>query len=175
MIFDNTPIKFVEGHKHLGITFSQNGQWHTHIEQIANTASKILGIMRKLKYTLSRNALNQIYLYHLSPIIEYASLVWDGCTQQDSNTLQKIQNEAARIVTGLTRSVSLVKLYNECGWTNLSVRRHQLGLRMHQIAPFLSFFRRSMTLHPEECLSISLPASLPPWYIILSLSLSLVN
>ena len=39
LIFDNTPIKFVEDHKHLGITtFSQNGQWHTHIEQIANTA-----------------------------------------------------------------------------------------------------------------------------------------
>ena len=49
LIFDNTPIKFVEDHKPLGITFSQNGQWHTHIEQIANTALKILGIMRKLK------------------------------------------------------------------------------------------------------------------------------
>ena len=96
LIFDNSPIKFVEDYKHLGIT---------HIEQIANTASKILGIMPKLKYTLSRNALDQIYLYHLLPIIEYASLVWDGCTQQDSNTLQKIQNKAAYIVTGLTRSV----------------------------------------------------------------------
>ena len=91
LIFDNTPIKFVEDHKHLAITFSHNGQWHTHIEHIANKASKILGIMRKLKYTLSRNAFNQIYLFHLIPTIEYASLVWDGCTQQDSNTLQKIQ------------------------------------------------------------------------------------
>ena len=36
LIFDNTPIKFVEDHKHLGITFSQNCEWHTHIEQIAN-------------------------------------------------------------------------------------------------------------------------------------------
>ena len=26
LIFDNTPIKCVEDHKHLGITFSQNGQ-----------------------------------------------------------------------------------------------------------------------------------------------------
>ena len=59
LIFDNTPIKFVEDHKHLGITFSQNGHLHTHLEHIANTASKILGIMRKLKYFLSRNALNQ--------------------------------------------------------------------------------------------------------------------
>ena len=101
LIFDNTPIKFVEDHEHLGITFSHNGQWYTHIEHIANTASKILGIMHTLKYTLSRNALNQIYLYHLLPIIEYASLVWDGCTQQDSSTLQKIQ-KAACIVTEIT-------------------------------------------------------------------------
>ena len=52
-IFDNTPMNFVEDHKRLIITFSHNGQWHTRIEHIANTASKILGIMRKLKYTLS--------------------------------------------------------------------------------------------------------------------------
>ena len=32
--FDNTIVNFVDGHKHLGITFSSNGQWHTHIENI---------------------------------------------------------------------------------------------------------------------------------------------
>ena len=53
LIFDNTPIKFVEDHKHLGITFSQNGQWHTHIEQIANTASKILGMMMMMSWSLT--------------------------------------------------------------------------------------------------------------------------
>ena len=48
LIFDKSVIKIFEDHKHLGITFSSNGQWHTLIEHIANTASKILGIMRKL-------------------------------------------------------------------------------------------------------------------------------
>ena len=128
LIFDNTIIQFVEDHKHLGITFSSNCQWHIRIENIANSAAKIQGTMRKLKYTLSRNALNQIYIYHLLPIIWYASLVRDGCTQHDSNNLQKIQNEAAHIVNGLTRSVSLVNKFNKCGWTNLSVRRHQQKL-----------------------------------------------
>ena len=37
--------------------------------------------------------------------------------------LKKLQNEAARIVTGLTRSVSLENLYRECGWETLSARR----------------------------------------------------
>ena len=73
LFFDNTIANFVDGHKHLGITFSSNSQWHTHIENITIAATKILGIMRKLKFTFSRNALNQIYLYHLLPILEYVS------------------------------------------------------------------------------------------------------
>ena len=44
---------------------------------------------------------------------------------QDINSLQKIQNEAARIVTGLTRSVSIDNLYRECGWVALEERRKQ--------------------------------------------------
>ena len=37
--------------------------------------------------------------------------------------LEKLQHEAARIVTGLTRSVSLENLYKECGWPSLAIRR----------------------------------------------------
>lgn len=125
LIFENTLIQFVDTHKHLGLTFSNNGQWHCHIDNIAKSAAKIIGIMRKLKYTLSRSALNQIYQSYVLPILEYSSIVWDGCSEYDSNTLEKIQNEAARIVTGLTRSVSLDKLYSECCWTPLSNRRKQ--------------------------------------------------
>ena len=69
--------------------------------------------MRKIKLTFHRVALNQIYLSYVLSILEYPAVVWDNCTIQDSNTLEEPQNEAARIVTGLTRSVSLVNLYRE--------------------------------------------------------------
>ena len=42
-----------------------------------------------------------------------------------TQTLQRVQNEAARLVTGLTRSVSLENLYKECEWATLSQRRQQ--------------------------------------------------
>ena len=38
---------------------------------------------------------------------------------------KKIQNEATRLVTGLTGFVSLENLFKECGWTTLSNRRQQ--------------------------------------------------
>ena len=79
--------------------------------------------MRKLKFTLSRIALNQIYVSYVLPIIEYSSVVWDNCSDQDAYALEKLQNEVARIVTGLTRSILLDKLYRQCGWVALSEHR----------------------------------------------------
>lgn len=128
LFLNGTAIKFVSEHKHLGLSFSNNGQWHNHIDNIISSASKIIGIMRKLKFSFTRLALNQIYLSYLLPVMEYSCVVWDGCSALDCNSLQKIQNEAARIVTGLTRSVSLVNLYRECGWVTLAERRRQQKL-----------------------------------------------
>ena len=79
--------------------------------------------MRMLKFKLRRKTLNQIYISYLRPIIEYASIVWDNCTIYEQDKLDKIQYEAARIVTGLTRSVSLERLIKEIGWLSLTERR----------------------------------------------------
>ena len=97
---------------------------HTHVETIQKGAYKILGIMRKFKYSFSRQALNQMYVSYVRPLLEYSSIVWDGCTERDKTALERLQNEAARIVTGLTRSTSIVNLYKEYGWVSLANRRY---------------------------------------------------
>ena len=133
IVFDGVNVKFVKCHKHLGLTFSDNMKWDTHIETILKSASKIIGIMRKLKYNFTRKALNQIlnqiYLSYVRPLLEYSCVVWDGCTIDQSHSLEKLQHEAARIVTGLTRSVSLERLYKECGWESLQSRRSNQKLK----------------------------------------------
>lgn len=114
---------FVKHHKHLGITLSEDGTWHEHINNIIKSARKVLGSMKKLKFKLKRKTLNHIYISYLRPLLEYAALVWDNCAQYEKDSLEKIQYEAARIVTGLTRSVSIERLLREIGWVNLSDRR----------------------------------------------------
>ena len=54
LVFDNIPINFVDSHKHIVVTCSSTGQWHSHIENIVLLATKILGIVRKLKYSISK-------------------------------------------------------------------------------------------------------------------------
>ena len=103
LIFDNTLITFADNHKHLGITLNNKVRWHDHIQNIIKSANKVICVMRRLKFILSRAALNYIYMAYARPILEYSSIVWDGCTTQDLDSLEKLQHEAARRVTGLTR------------------------------------------------------------------------
>ena len=79
--------------------------------------------MRKLNNLLVEMLSTRCIFSFFLPVVEYASVVLDGCSEKDSQTLQKIQNEATRLVTGLTRSVSLENLFKECGWTSLSKKK----------------------------------------------------
>ena len=48
LIFQDTEMLFVEYHKRLGVSLSSNDHWDTHIENITQSASKVIGIMRRL-------------------------------------------------------------------------------------------------------------------------------
>ena len=65
--------------------------------------------MRKLKFQLDRKLLEIIYTSFIRPLLEYSNVVLDNCTQYESDDLEKIQNEAARIVTGATKLTSLAR------------------------------------------------------------------
>ena len=74
-----------------------------------------MNLLRSLKFVLDRKSLQKIYFTFISPILEYADVVWDNCTEQQSLSLEKIQLEAGRIVSGTTKLVRIDKLYAEIG------------------------------------------------------------
>jgi hypothetical protein len=60
--------------------------------------------------------------------LEYASEVWDNCGQINSDRLEKVQPEAARITTGLTSFARINSIYIETGWEKLKTRREERKL-----------------------------------------------
>ena len=108
-IFENVQLRFVDYHKHLGVTLSSKGQLHNHFEKIVKSATKIVGVMRKLKNNLSKIALNQMFISYVFPILEYSSLVWDGCTQHDTNTLEKITTQSSKTCSTISLSGKLIQ------------------------------------------------------------------
>ena len=67
-------------------------------------------MLRILKYILSKDTLCKIYTTFILPSLEYASEVWDGCTVVESYSPEKVQLEAARIVTGLSGKIRIHNL-----------------------------------------------------------------
>ena len=102
------------------------------IDVLIERTSKQLNILRKLKYRLKRDYLEKIYLVFIQPILEYASEVWDNCGQTNCNSLEKIQIEAARIVTGLSIYASFDSIYKE----TLSTRREVFYKIVNKEAPY---------------------------------------
>ena len=132
-------INNVNSHKHLGLTFSQDCSRHDHLELVKTKAWLRINIMRRLKFQLDRKSLQTIYL--IRPLLEYADVVWDNCTQQEAKDLEKIQNEAARIVMGETKLASIQSLLSDTGWKSLTSRREKHKLVL--------FYKMINSLAPE--------------------------
>ena len=100
---NNQVITKVESHKHIAVTFESSGTWHNHIQLITSKAWQRIQIMRKLNFRLDRKAIETIYMAFIRPILEYADVVWCNITKYEKDEPEKLQLEAARIVTGTTK------------------------------------------------------------------------
>ena len=67
--------------------------------------------------------MEKLYIGFIRPILKYGGIIWDNCRIQESDLLESIQLEAARIITGLRKGTSHEKLYTELGWVPLKERQ----------------------------------------------------
>ena len=159
LFFNDVPIQEVVSHKHLGVYLSQRCDWQKHIDFIKEKAWSRINLLRMLKFTINRKSLETIYFAYIRSLLEYADVLWDNCTQQQCNEIEKIQLEAGRIVTGATKLVEIDKLYKELGWLKLSERRdlHKLFLFFkmnHGLSPL--YLSNLLPLHVGELSSYRL-------------------
>ena len=94
-------------------------------------------------------------------------MVWDGYSESDSNLLESLQIEGARVVTGALKGRSRVSLSNELSWVNVSVKRklHKLSLMYKMVfklappylcdlCPDLVSYRSCYSLHSARNLCL---------------------
>jgi hypothetical protein len=115
---------------HLGVTFINDAKWNTHVDNNKSSVSKHLNILRKLKYRLSRTNLDKLYLVYIRPLFEYACELWDNCGIENSQKLEQLQLEAARIVTGLPIFTKTEIVYRDRLGIIICVRRKRRKLQL---------------------------------------------
>ena len=78
--FNETQIKEVGHHKHIGLHFSNDGTWTCHIEAIIKKSNTALNMLHKLKYVLDHKSLTKLNVTQVRPIMEYGDCVWTNIT-----------------------------------------------------------------------------------------------
>ena len=89
LFFNDVTIQEVVSHKHLGVYLSQRCDWQKHIDFIKEKAWSQINLLRMLKFTINRKSLETIYFAYIRSLLEYADVLWDNCTQQQCNEIEK--------------------------------------------------------------------------------------
>ena len=102
-------ISQVEKFTFLGLTINETLTWKDHIEIISNRISKTIGILSRLKHTLSQKILKMIYTSLILPRLHYCNLAW-GFKPGRIETLQK---KAIRIISNSKYNAHTDPLFKE--------------------------------------------------------------
>ena len=148
----NQEINEVQVHKLWEFTY-HHCSWHKHREYVKSKVWSGIKVIRKLKYTLDRKSLETIYIAFICPVLGYADVVWDNCTQQEKHDLEKkIQLAAARVAIGTTKLVPVQKISDEIGWETLDVRRrkHKLVLFCKMYNDIAPSYLSSLVPRPDQ-------------------------
>ena len=110
IILNDTILKSVYSHKHLGLILTKKMTWFEHIGllSIPNKAKKRILLLSAFKYSMSTYALFRCYLSFVRPLLEYADIILDNCFKQEKLMIENLQYAALRLVTGPKKGTRIV-------------------------------------------------------------------
>ena len=122
---EGTVLENVESIKYLGVTITNDLKWNTHISNVCTKANRNLGFLRRNLYSCFPDVKEAAYKGRVRPVLEYGSSVWDPHTHGLQEELEKVQNRAARFVTGnyVFETGSMTDILCQLKWESLKKRR----------------------------------------------------
>ena len=98
--------------------------FNTHIKEKIAKANKGIGIIRKLAHLLPRESLITIYKSFVRPHIDYGDIIYDQPNNEHfCNMIERLQYNAALVITGAIKGTSQQKIYNELGLESLCFKK----------------------------------------------------
>ena len=85
-------------------------------------------ILKSIRPFVGLEHLINVYRLIVEPYFTYCCIVWDSIDETLVDGLQKLQNRAARVITGASYSKHSADIRHELGWLSLSeMRQHHMA------------------------------------------------
>ena len=118
-----TRLGTVSSAKDMGLNFSHNLSWNTHISSVAKKANNNRVFLSRNISSCPKKIKAQCYLTLVRPIMEYACVVWDPITQKNITELERVQRKAAIFVMVDYKTTSSVRsMIEHLRWPTLEER-----------------------------------------------------
>ena len=112
-------IDLVKETKYLGLMIDDNLKWESNVVCTQKKISRAIGLLKNAKHCVQEDTLRNMYLSTVQPHFSYCCSVWGCCGATKLKTLQKLQNRAARIVTGSPFDTPAAPLLQRLGWPSI--------------------------------------------------------
>ena len=123
ILLNGHTIERVKSYKYLGVQIDETLSWEAHISEVAGKVAKVLAALRRLRPLCPQNILVTIYKSLIVPHFDYCGAVWGSIGNGLSLKLEKLQNRAARIITGSRWDARSAPLLHALNWDSLADRR----------------------------------------------------
>jgi hypothetical protein len=156
-------IDQVSHHRHLGVIIDDKLTWHPYIEHLCKLLGKNLHLLSKLRTIISHNAKKVFYHAHIKPHIDYASVLWDGASDNYVKKVDTLHRRAARLIYPGGSSSILLTLKESNILPFKEHLRYNKAVTMHKIlnnqAPeyLVSLFNFSQSPYSYHKLNLSFP------------------
>ena len=147
--FDKNKLQQVQHTKILGVIIDENLTFNYHIEYLKKKISSKIAIIHRLRHTLPISSLNQIYLALMQSVFDYCITIWGNSSKQNVLSVQRLQNRAARAITGIfDYNSSVSEIIKNLNWMNINQRfSYFLAILVYKCLNNLAPDYLSATLH----------------------------
>ena len=106
--------------KYLDVIIDKNLNWEEHISTVHTKVSRAIGFLKYSRKFLPQNTLSKMYSGIVEPHFRFCCSLWGCCGVTKLQTLQKLQNRAARIVTKSNFDTPSIGLIQSLNWPTVS-------------------------------------------------------
>ena len=124
---EGSILVFLDKFKYLGVNITSDLNWNYHVNSLCNKAYKTLGLLKRNLQMCPQSVKLQAYKGLIRPGLEYASAAWDPHQQYLQDSIEKVQKQAARFVTGnySYEPGSMTNILSQLKLSSLKSRRKQ--------------------------------------------------
>ena len=126
IMLNQTEPQHIDSETYLGVTIDRRQTWKPHICNAETKARRKLALLRKIAGTqwgADELVLKNVYIGTIRPHLDYGSTTCTSASKTSNYTLDKVQNQALRLITGSMRSTPIKIMEETNAIQSLSKRR----------------------------------------------------